>query len=72
MVTGSYAQAFIELHDCMPLADFGKRETDAARDVAVLGANCQRVVHRNVGVCLSLEELRSLVDSRLSTHGDQA
>ncbi len=57
---GGYAGGYVEVHHCMPLAEFGVRETDPTRDLAVLCANCHRMVHRRRGICLSIDELRAL------------
>lgn len=55
---GGIGKGFAEVHHMIPLADFGVRETDPLRDLAVLCANCHRMVHRTKGTCLSLDELK--------------
>lgn len=55
---GELGKGFAEVHHVVPLADAGLRETDPGTDLAVLCANCHRMVHRKRGVCLSIEELK--------------
>jgi predicted HNH restriction endonuclease len=58
-VYGEWGNGFAEVHHVRPLADGdGERETDPRRDLAVLCANCHRMVHRRRGITLSLEELK--------------
>jgi hypothetical protein len=59
---GPAGAGYAEVHHAMPLADYGVRKTDPAKDLVVLCANCHRMVHRKRGECLSLEALRALVD----------
>ncbi len=61
---GALAGGYVEVHHCLPLADFGVRETDPARDLAVLCANCHRMVHRRRGICLAIDELRAITGYR--------
>lgn len=55
---GDLGAGFAEVHHMVPLSEAGERETNPATDLAVLCANCHRMVHRSPGVCLSLDELR--------------
>lgn len=63
---GSLGRGFIEVHHVVPLAEAGRSTTDPARDLIVLCANCHRMVHRQQGVCLSLDELREYVSRSAS------
>jgi len=56
---GPLGAGFIEVHHVVPLADVGKSVTDPATDLVVLCANCHRMVHREQGLCLSLDELKA-------------
>lgn len=58
---GALGTGFIEVHHVVPLSEAGKSKTDPATDLIVLCANCHRMVHRERGVCLSLEELRAQI-----------
>lgn len=69
MVYGPTGAGYIEVHHAMPLAEYGRRETDPAKDLVVLCANCHRMVHRRRGICLSLSELRGLIDQTRSGAG---
>jgi 5-methylcytosine-specific restriction enzyme A len=55
---GEFGKGFIEVHHVVPLAEAGKTLTDPATDLIVLCANCHRMMHRQSGVCLSLDELK--------------
>ena len=56
---GEIGKGFIEVHHVVPLADAKERRTDPENDLVVLCANCHRMVHRQKGICLSLNEIRS-------------
>ncbi|MDB4275507.1 HNH endonuclease, partial [Akkermansiaceae bacterium] len=57
---GDWGRGFVEVHHIIPLAEFKKRkETDAKKDLAVLCANCHRMVHRKKETTLSLGELKA-------------
>jgi 5-methylcytosine-specific restriction protein A len=58
-VYGAWGRGFIEVHHIVPLAQSGRTETDPKTDLAVLCANCHRMVHRRQGICLTVAELRS-------------
>lgn len=55
---GAIGNGFIEVHHVVPLAEAGRSLTDPATDLIVLCANCHRMMHRQRGVCLSLDELK--------------
>ncbi|WP_020568824.1 HNH endonuclease [Neolewinella persica] len=60
-VYGEWGAGFIEVHHLQSLAsNEGKEvETDPETDLAVLCANCHRMVHRKKEVTLTIEELKS-------------
>jgi predicted HNH restriction endonuclease len=64
---GILGRGYIEVHHSMPLAAFGVRKTDPASDLAVLCANCHRMVHRQRDVCLSLDELKAILLSPVTS-----
>ena len=55
---GEIGKGFIEVHHVVPLAKAGETETNPETDLVVLCANCHRMVHRQRGFCLSLQEIR--------------
>jgi predicted HNH restriction endonuclease len=55
---GAQGGGFIEVHHVAPLSDTGITHTDPRTDLAVVCANCHRMLHRKRGICLSLDELR--------------
>ncbi len=56
---GALGHGFIEVHHLVPLAHTGQTATDPQTDLAVLCANCHRMVHRKQGLCLTLDELKA-------------
>lgn len=66
---GTLGAEYVEVHHMAPLAVYGARETDPKLDLSVLCANCHRMIHRNRGVCLTLDELRAHMraDERVAT-----
>lgn len=58
-VYGAWGHGFCEVHHLAPLAEGGEeRTTNPLRDLAVLCANCHRMIHRKRGTTLTVEELR--------------
>ena len=57
---GKWGKEFAEVHHVKPLSELKgeSRETNAKTDLAVLCANCHRMVHRKKGITLSLDELK--------------
>lgn len=55
---GELGAGYAEVHHMIPLAEAATRRTDPGTDLAVLCANCHRMVHRRREVCLSLDELK--------------
>ena len=57
---GNWGKEFAEVHHIKPLSELDgeKYETDPKTDLAVLCANCHRMVHRKKGITLSIEELK--------------
>jgi 5-methylcytosine-specific restriction protein A len=60
-VYGKWGLEFAEVHHLIPLAELKGKEqkTDPKKDLAILCANCHRMVHRKKGLTLTLEELRN-------------
>ena len=62
---GEWGAGYVEVHHLVPLGDkLGTRETDPTMDLAVLCANCHRMVHRKTNMVLTIEELRSKLNFR--------
>ncbi len=62
MTIAAFLDGFIEVHHLRPIASCpGEIEVDPRTDMAVLCANCHRMVHRKVGQPLTIAELRQLV-----------
>lgn len=64
-VYGELGRAFAECHHRVPLATLTKRKATRMQDLAIVCANCHRMLHRRMrrhsaGV-LSVEELRTLI-----------
>jgi 5-methylcytosine-specific restriction protein A len=57
---GEWGKEFAEVHHVKPLSELKglKQETNPKTDLAVLCANCHRMVHRKNGITLTLDELR--------------
>ena len=57
---GSWGKEFAEVHHVKPLAELKGEEqiTDPKTDLAILCANCHRMVHRKKGMTLSVAELK--------------
>lgn len=56
---GAWGKGFAEVHHIIPLAEFKERKkTDAKKDLAILCANCHRMIHRKKETTLTIEELR--------------
>jgi predicted HNH restriction endonuclease len=59
---GSHGQDYIEVHHLQPLASYKSSiKIDPATDLAVLCANCHRMIHRHPQSPLTLEQLRHLI-----------
>lgn len=63
---GEIGEEFAEVHHVVPLAEVEERETNPETDLTVLCANCHRMVHRQRGVCLSIEELIKHIEAARS------
>lgn len=61
-VYGDLGRAFCEVHHTVPLAEISTEVTTNLEDLAVLCANCHRMVHRT-NPFKSMEELKQLVTS---------
>lgn len=57
---GKWGKEFAEVHHIKPLSELNgeKYETNPKTDLAVLCANCHRMVHRKKGITLALNELK--------------
>ena len=57
---GVWGKDWAEVHHLVPLANYKaeKRVTDPSNDLAVVCANCHRMIHRKKGIVLTLEELK--------------
>jgi hypothetical protein len=64
-VYGEWGKGFIEVHHLIPVSKMTneKYQVDPKVDLAVLCSNCHRMVHRKAGKVLTLEELKSLLNS---------
>ena len=58
---GEIGKGFIEVHHVVPLANAGKTKTNPETDLVVLCANCHRMVHKQKGVCLSIQEIKKYI-----------
>ena len=60
---GKWGKEYAEVHHIKPLSELKgeKQVTNPKTDLAVLCANCHRMVHRKKGTTLSLEELKSKI-----------
>ncbi|MEN2283126.1 HNH endonuclease [Algoriphagus sp. SE2] len=60
LIYGEWGKEFAEVHHVKPLSELKgqKQETNSKTDLAVLCANCHRMVHRKNGITLTLDELR--------------
>lgn len=63
-VYGDWGRGFAEVHHLEMLSDASKSGTltDPTTDLAVLCANCHRMIHRKRGRALTLDELREMID----------
>lgn len=70
-IYGDLGKDYIEVHHLTPLSThLGAHATDPRTDVAVLCANCHRMIHRRKGQALSLEQLRSLLQPMKASRKD--
>jgi 5-methylcytosine-specific restriction protein A len=62
---GPLGAEFAECHHRVPLAELAEGQKLKLSDLAILCANCHRMIHRSAhrGPMLSVEQLRELVDS---------
>ena len=61
---GDWGKGFIEVHHIQPLSENKGRETETnpETDLAVLCANCHRMVHRKKDITLSIQELKAKIN----------
>ena len=55
---GEIGKKFIEVHHVVPLSEAGRTKTNPETDLIVLCANCHRIIHRRISICLTLKELK--------------
>ena len=67
-VYGTIGKGFIEVHHSVPLSQAGERKTNPETDLIVLCANCHQMVHRQEGICLSLDELKKHIRHQKQNH----
>ncbi|HEY7341086.1 MAG TPA: HNH endonuclease [Ktedonobacterales bacterium] len=61
---GEHGGDFIEVHHKRPISSYGGVElVDPRTDMAVLCSNCHRMIHRNPSSCLSVEQLRAIIEA---------
>lgn len=61
---GIHGEGYIEVHHLKPVANYTSEiDVDASQDMAVICANCHRMIHRNPERPLTLDELREIVIS---------
>jgi predicted HNH restriction endonuclease len=61
---GDLGVGYIEVHHLRPLSDRKRAHTVTIKNVAVVCANCHRVLHRTGKNPMKLEELRRIVEQR--------
>ncbi len=59
-VYGELGEGYIEGHHVIPVSELKEGDKTKVEDIAMLCANCHRMIHRNSG--LSLEELSDMVE----------
>lgn len=59
---GELGEGYIECHHLVPLAELKVETTTKLSDLALVCANCHRMIHRGKPL-LSIEELRSMIDN---------
>ena len=62
-VYGALGEDFIECHHKQPLSELNDERVTILNDLALVCANCHRMLHRS-GATLSLDELRELIKNR--------
>ena len=61
-VYGERGEGYIEVHHLKPLSSYsGPIEVNPRTDMAVVCANCHRMIHRKPDQPLSIEELRKIL-----------
>ncbi len=64
---GELGKGYIEVHHLNPLSDRENEEITSIEDVAVVCANCHRILHRNGKNPIPLEHLREIVKQKRKT-----
>ena len=66
-VYGELGAGYIEVHHKKPVSD-GERITDLNKDLVMLCSNCHRMIHRGKDHMITVEELKSIIDSAHKKH----
>lgn len=61
-VYGGLGEGFAECHHTVPMSELGMTSRTRLSDLAILCANCHRMIHRGRPHMLSLSELRDLIN----------
>lgn len=61
---GELGRGYIEVHHLNPLSDCDDPRRITAEEVAVVCANCHRILHRNGKKPVSIEELRNIIERK--------
>jgi len=69
---GELGKGYIEIHHLIPLSDRENEAITRIEDVAVVCANCHRILHRSGKNPIPLEFLREIVKCRRQTGGQPA
>lgn len=66
---GLHGEGYIEVHHLKPVANYaGEVDVDPSQDMAVICANCHRMIHRNPERPLTLEELKAMLLAAQEKH----
>jgi 5-methylcytosine-specific restriction protein A len=60
---GEWGKDYAEVHHIIPLSEFKgvQQKTDFKTDLAILCANCHRMIHRKKGITLTIDELKNKI-----------
>jgi len=63
---GDWGEGFIEVHHVRPLGAIKTKtvRTNPKTDLAVVCANCQRMIHKKSGITLTIDELKKKIKSK--------
>ncbi|MFH1732753.1 MAG: HNH endonuclease [Planctomycetota bacterium] len=63
LVYGGHGEAFIECHHCTPLGKLKVKGVTRLQDLALVCANCHRMLHRGKRL-LAVKDLQTIVETR--------